>query len=187
MNCRYHRGDRRRHLSQCEADLHGGTAPRRDGRLPGRAGSRQGRADTTCRRFIRWRLSSLGWIPRSTTGWRTSAPTRLLRCAVRPASPTPASPTPPTRKSSSAATGTNRSSPTAPRAVSAMGLDRAEERDWSDILYVTELVAPHREHRAGEDPRRDRRPWPHHRRHRHRPGRRNAGGVRQIGSGRPST
>jgi transaldolase len=41
--------------------------------------------------------------------------------------------------------------------------------DYPDTLYVVDLVAPpHRQHHAGEDPRRGRRPRRDHRRHRHR-------------------
>ena len=53
-----------------------------DGRLPGRAGRPAKAGGTTCPRSIRSPRSSCpGWTPRSTSGWRRSAPTR--RSALR--------------------------------------------------------------------------------------------------------
>ena len=53
-----------------------------DGRLPGGPGEGHAKPATTCPRSIRWhRSSSPGWTPRSTSGWRRSAPTRRWRCA----------------------------------------------------------------------------------------------------------
>ena len=75
--------------------------PRGHGRLPRRAWSRPPRTATTWPASPRWRASSSpASTPRSTSGWRRSAPTRRWRCAARPASPTPGSPTRRSRRSS---------------------------------------------------------------------------------------
>lgn len=55
------------------------------------------------------RFSSPGWTPRSTSGSRTSAPTKHSRYAARPGWPTPGWPTPHTKRSSSAASGSRSS------------------------------------------------------------------------------
>ena len=66
-----------------------------------------------------------------------------------------------------------------------VGLDRSEEPGLLRHPLRHRTGRPqHREHHAGEDPRGGRRPWRHHRRHRHRPGRRSAGSLRQAGSRR---
>ncbi|EUA34922.1 transaldolase [Mycobacterium xenopi 3993] len=79
------------------------------------AGSRKPRRlAATCRRSIRsHRFSFPGWTPKSTTGWRKSAPKRRSHCGARPVSPTPGWPTPPTRRCSRVARVTRRSSATA--------------------------------------------------------------------------
>ena len=99
---------------------------------------------TTCPRSTRWRRSSSpGSTPRSTSGWSRSAPTRRWRCAGRPASPTPAWPTPPTRRSSSAATGTTALKADGARVQRPLWASTGVKNpDYSDTLYVTELVAP---------------------------------------------
>ena len=88
------------------------------GRLPRRAGAGQGQRPRPAQHQSRWRRSSSpASTPRSTSGWRRSAPTRRWPCAARPPSPTPASPTPPSRRCSPASAGRRSSRPAPSRSA----------------------------------------------------------------------
>ena len=90
-----------RHHGQRDADLRPRPLPRRDERVPRRAGEGPGERHATCPACTRSRRSSSpGSTPRSTRGSTRSAPTRPRRCAARPAWRTPGWPTRPTRRSS---------------------------------------------------------------------------------------
>lgn len=68
------------------------------------AGLEAAKPATICRRSIlSLRFSSRGLTPRSTRGWKGSAPRRRSHCAARPPSPTRGWRMPPTRRCSSAA------------------------------------------------------------------------------------
>ncbi len=141
---RDHRRDRRGHLGQRDADLLGRAPPRRDGRLPRRAGEGQGGRPRPVQDPLRRIVLR---VPRGHRDRQAAGEDRQRRGAgaarARQASPTPGSPMPPTRRCSSAA-----------RASSALKADGARVQrplwastgvknpDYSDTLYVTELVAP---------------------------------------------
>ena len=110
-------------------------------RLPGRAWSRPRRTGTTWPASPRWPASSSpASTPRSTSGWRRSAPTRRWRCAARPASRTPGWPTPRSRRSSQGerwdALAAQGAKPQRPLWAST----GVKNPDYSDTMYVTELV-----------------------------------------------
>ena len=140
----------------------------RHGRLPRAAWSRRPPRASTCRRShsvasffvsrvdteIDKRLDKIGTA-------EAQAPAR-----ARPASPTPGWPTRPTRRSSPPTAGRRwppqGAKPQRPLWASTGVKDPA----YDDTLYVVELVAPgHRQHDAGGDPRRRRRPRRDQRRH----------------------
>ena len=107
-----HRGDRPGHQRQRHADLQRRALPRGHGRLPRPGSSRPATRGLDLSGSTRWRRSSSpGSTPRSTSGWRRSAPTRPWRCAARPPSPTRGSPTAPTRRCSPATAGSSSRTP----------------------------------------------------------------------------
>ena len=76
---------RRGHQRERHADLLRRALPRGHGRLPRRAGAGRGQRPRPGAASRRWRASSSpASTPRSTSGWRRSAPTRRWRCAARP-------------------------------------------------------------------------------------------------------
>ena len=140
----HHRRSGGRDFGQRHADLLGRTAPRGDGRLPGR----HGEGPRSRSRPVQDPFGGIVLrLPGGHRGGQAAGEDRLRRrrsrCAGRPVSPTPGWPTPPTRRSSTAATVTRRSRPTAPGCSGRCGRrPGVKNPDYSDTLYVTELVAP---------------------------------------------
>ena len=133
----------------------------RHGRLPGRprAGPRQ-RATTSPRSTRSRRSSSPGSTPRSTSGSTPrSAPTRRRALRGKAASPTPGSPTRPTRSSSPATAGRRSTAAGANPQRPLWASTGVKNPDYHDT-HVRRRPGRrrHREHDAGEDPRRLRRP-----------------------------
>ena len=175
------RGDQR----QRHADLLAGPVRRGDRRVHdrARAGAR-GRPRPVVDR-TRWpRSSSAGWTPRWTTGWTSSARPRPGRCAARPRSPTPGWPTSCTNSGSPRRAG-RRCGRRRQAAAAAVGLD---EHQGSRIRRHDVRGGPgrpgHREHDAGGDAARGRRPRQAARRHRGTGLRRGPAGLRRPGAAR---
>ena len=171
---RDHRGDRRGHLGQRDADLLGRAAPRGDGRLPRRPGEGQGGRPRPVQdpfRRIVLRLPR-GHRDRQAAGEdrhrRGAGAARPGRRRQRPAGLRGLRGGVRRRCALRGAEGRRR-----PGAAAAVGVHRREEpRLLRHPVRHRAGRTEHREHHAGEDDGRGRRPRRHHRRHRHRHGRR---------------